>query len=458
MKLHKLALIAAVACGVPTGITYAEQYNETQLVSHAATCDCGQPVCGCETTEPSYQLGDFGLGGCDEVACDGGCDSAGGCGSSLCGGKELGDPWTLFGEHNGWTAGGWTDIGYHSSNNAGIGILGATVPPSAGDGSPANFNNYADRVQLQQQWLYAEKATDGSDGLSVGGRIDYLYGTDGPDTQAFGIANDSYDNSWDNGGAYGHALPQLYGEVAYGNTKVKMGHFFTIVGNEVVAATGNFFYSRQFTFYNAEPFTHTGVLATHTMNNDKTTLYGGWVSGWDSGFSDNGDAFLGGIGHQFNDNFSLLYTTCIGRFNDDRASNNFGERGSVHCFIATTQLTDKLLNLTQFDVLDTTDAADSLVRRTYGLNTYFIYQMTDRLALGSRTEYFNWATPQLRAAPAGLQNADLFNQTVGINYNVNANVMIRPEVRWIVDYDRTGVNEDFARNKAIFGMDAIFTF
>ncbi len=451
MKLTKLALIAAIACGIHTGTAAAEQNNEIQLISHAAQCDCGQPVCGCESVEPIYELGDFGLGSCDG-GCDSGCDSAGGCGSGSCCGKELGDPWTLFEERNGWSFGGWTDIGYHSSNNTGNGILGT-------GGAPANFNNYADRVQLQQQWLYLEKATDGSDGLSFGGRIDYLYGTDAPDTQAFGVTNDSWDNSWDNGGAYGNALPQVYGEVAYGDTKVKFGHFFTIVGNEVVAATGNFFYSRQFTFYNAEPFTHTGVLATHTMNNDKTTLYGGWVSGWDSGFEDNGDAFLGGIGHQFTDNFSLLYTTCIGRFsNATNTPNVGGERGSIHSFIATIQLTDKLLNLTQFDYLDTTDATDALVRQTYGLNTYFIYQMTDRLALGSRTEYFNWATPEVRAANPGLNSADLFNQTVGINYNINANLMVRPEMRWIVDYDRTGVNEDNARNKAIFGMDAIFTF
>ncbi|TWT64879.1 outer membrane beta-barrel protein [Allorhodopirellula solitaria] len=455
MKLRKLAIIAAVACGIPAGHARAEQPTDIQPVSHAAQCDCGQPVCGCESVEPAYQLGDFALAGCDDPACDGGCDSAcdsAACyGGSFCGDSELDDPWTLFGEHDGWVAGGWTNIGYHTSNNAGAGILGT-------GGAPANFNNYADRVQLQQQWLYAEKVTDGTDGLSFGGRIDYVYGTDGPDTQAFGVANNSYDNSWDNGGAYGHALPQVYGEVAYGNTTVKVGHFFTIEGYEVVAATGNFFYSREFTFYNAEPFTHTGVLATHTMNDDKTTLYGGWVTGWDSGFEDNGDAFLGGIGHQFTDNFSLLYTTCMGRFNDDVASPNFGERGTDHCFIATTQLTDKLMNMIQFDYLDTNDAADALVRRAYGLNVDFIYQVNDRLALGSRTEYFNWATPQVRAANPGLNNADLFNQTIGINYNLTANVKIRPEVRWIVDYDRTGVNEDFARNKAIFGMDAIFTF
>ena len=40
------------------------------------------------------------------------------------------------------------------------------------------------------------------------------------------------------------------------------GDFFTMVGYEVVAAPEDFFYSHAYTVYNAEPFTHTGVLAT----------------------------------------------------------------------------------------------------------------------------------------------------------------------------------------------------
>ena len=38
-----------------------------------------------------------------------------------------------------------------------------------------------------------------------------------------------WDNDWDNGGAYGHALPQAYLEVGYNRLKAKIGHFFTIV-------------------------------------------------------------------------------------------------------------------------------------------------------------------------------------------------------------------------------------
>jgi len=337
------------------------------------------------------------------------------------------------------TIGGWSNIGYHTNN------------------TNANFNNYADHVQLQQQWLYAEKIADGSSGLGFGGRMDYLYGTDGPDTQAFGIPNNHWDNSWDNGGAYGHAIPQLYAEAAYGNMSVKVGHFFTIVGNEVVGATGNFFYSRQFTFYNAEPFTHTGALTTYKVDDD-TTLWNGYVTGWDSGFEHNGDAYLGGFSRKLSDNATLIYTSTLGRFNQNFNYGFFSgaggnERGQVHSAILTLGLTDKLKYINQNDYLYTTDASGVSIRNTFGSIHYLIYALNDKVSLGSRSEWFN-----ISSQTGGVQNAELYNQTAGINYRVNSNLIVRPETRWVWDKERLGFNENGGSSQTFFGMDAIFTF
>lgn len=378
---------------------------------------------------------DIGTG---TISCDDACDAA------------ASGPWKLFQKPVlGFNIGGWSEVGYHTSNNTGLGILGA-------GGAPANFNNYADRVQLQQQWLYAERIADGSEGIGFGGRIDYLYGTDAPDTQSFGIANRHWDNSWDNGGAYGHAIPQLYGEVAVGKLSVKAGHFFTIIGNEVVQATGNFFYSRQFTFYNAEPFTHTGVLSSYAVDED-TTFWNGYVTGWDSGYEDNGDAYIGGFKRKLTDSTSLVYTNALGRFNDDRASANFGERGQIQNAIFTTKLTDKLTHLYQLDYLQTHNANQDIVRNTFGMNNYFIYALNDKWSLGSRTEWFNYTTQQVH-------NGDLYNQTFGVNYKPNANLTFRPEVRTIWDKERIGVNETSPNtglpmpSMTVFGTDMIFLF
>ncbi len=150
MKFTRMALKAMIisACcgGTSTGLLAQETNSPYQLVSHTQCTDGSGSGCA---------------SGCD-TGCDGGCDGLGtGAGFGLLGNCCLGDPWKLVdGDINGWTIGGWSNVGYHTYNTFN------------------NFNNYADRVQLQQQWFYAEKIADGSCGLGFGGRIDYLYGTD----------------------------------------------------------------------------------------------------------------------------------------------------------------------------------------------------------------------------------------------------------------------------------------
>lgn len=363
----------------------------------------------------------------DPPSCDGGCDG-GAC-------AEEG-PWKLFKKPiAGFNIGGWTSVGYHSQAN------------------PLSFNTYPDKVQLGQQWLFAEKVADGSCGLGFGGRVDYLYGTDAPDTQAFGIPNNHFDNTWDNNtnAGYGHAMPQLYGEVAHCNLSVKFGRFFTIIGNEVVQSPGNFFYSRQFTFYNAEPFTHTGVLSTYKVD-DGLQLYNGYVLGWDSGFEDNGDAYLGGFKKQLNDKWSFLYTTSLGRFGSGNRPVN--ERGGIHSAILMGSLTEKLTYINQTDMMYTKNAAGGPQRNTFGNIHYLIYQMNKCWAVGQRFEWFNFGG----AGFNNVQNDDLYNYTLGLNYRPHANFVIRPEVRWVWDRTGFGFNENNSANQTAFGGDMVFTF
>ena len=146
MKLTKLALLAAIACGTYAGNVFADQTNEVQLVSCESNCDCGEPVCGCEPACDEACDGDA----CDGDACDGGCDSAG-CGIDLgdCGLCDriaslacrdccIGDPWQLFGECNRISAGGWLQTAYQSDvQGFGLGTFDGT-----------NFNSYTEHFQL----------------------------------------------------------------------------------------------------------------------------------------------------------------------------------------------------------------------------------------------------------------------------------------------------------------------
>jgi len=487
MKINRLALSAMIASAcisgsafgqtnrnaapryAPASYSYYDEASPTaaktaatsKVVQASATCDNGK---ACDNTAAC----DSGnAGACDSAGglcsglggalggrlgsglgsgCDTGSGAAGGC-DSMCGssglfgmgilgtGRSLTDPWKLFSQPiAGFNVGGWTSVGYHAYAN------------------PFSFNTYPKRLQLGQQWFYAEKVADGSNGLGLGGRVDYLYGTDAPDTQSFGIANNHWDNGWDNGAQYGHALPQAYAEVAYGDMSVKLGHFFTIVGNEVVAATGNFFYSRQFTFYNAEPFTHTGALTTYKVSDD-TQLFNGYVMGWDSGFEDNGDAYIGGVKTKVNDRWTFLWNSVLGRFGEAK-SFNAGERGGIQNVMLIGSLTDKLTYISQTDYLYTQNASGITARNSFGNINYLIYQLNDRWALGQRFEWFNFSGSGF----GGAQNDDLYNYTAGVNYRAHANLLFRPEVRWVWDKNRYGFNEDNAGSQAALGGDVVFTF
>ena len=416
MKLSKLALIAAIACGTYAGNVFADQTNDIQLVSCESNCDCDEPACGCEPV-------------CDDACdagCDSGCDSAG-CGLGLgdcglmsrlgCGDCCLGDPYTLFGECRGITAGGWLQLGYFTNPTA-------------------NFNSLSDNVQLQQGWLFAERAIGASGGFDIGGRVDYVYGTDGPDTASFGNPAPGFDTNsgWARGGEYGNAMPQLYLEAGYGDLSVKVGHFYTIIGWEVVQATGNFFYSHANTMYNSEPFTHTGALATYNLNDD-VTLYGGYVEGWDSGFQDNGDAFLGGVSLTLTDRLAVTYASTGGRF-------SLTEEGYMHSIVADYALSCDVQYIFQSDLLDTNE------RESIGVNQYLIKTINDCLAIGTRFEWYQ-TTPDVTVG----DTFDTFNLTAGFNYRQTANLTWRPELRYDWYDGWQGLDDSFK-----FAVDAVMTF
>lgn len=425
MKITKWALSAAIAAtcfggsalAAPTNPSVNDYYAEeaAPVVSPASLEEFSSVIpasCGCSET-PVSDCCD--LGGCD-TGCDDGCDS-------LCGG--LGG-----GCLEGIDVGGWMSLGWHSAANT-------------------LFNSHPDNVNLHQAWLYAEKVADGSNGLGFGGRIDYLYGVDAQDTQAFGLTNDSWDNGWDNG-IYGHAIPQLYGEVAFGDVSIIAGHFYTLIGYEVVGAPGNFFYSHSYTMYNSEPFTHTGALATYSAS-DALTVYGGWVQGWDSGFEDNGDAFLGGFSADLSDNVNVTNQYVIGRFGE----RNKNEVGFMSSFIATVGLTDSVDYVFWVDYLDTDGTGRAIERETLDINQYLLVTLADAVVWGTRLEWYNIDKGTQYGVTDG--RSDIYALTTGLNLKAHENLLFRPEVRW--DWDKDYVTgHEYGTSQCTVGADAVLTF
>ena len=394
--------------------------------------DCCEPSCGYDDDC------------CGDDACCGDpcCGDACGCGAGV-GGGLLSDCCcmgaleglslaSLMGlEDSALEIGGWTQLGYHSNT---------TFGSTAFDDLLA-FNDLPDQVNLHQQWLYLAKAADGSNGFDVGGRIDVMYGTDAQKTQAFGNPGagtrgfGTFDASLDHG-YYGWAIPQLYGEVAMGDLSVIVGHFYTLVGYEVVPATGNFFYSHALTMFNSEPFTHTGVLATYS-GLEAMTLYGGWTAGWDTGFDslNSGSSFLGGFGADLADAVTLTYICTYGNFGwrDGGADDSYS-----HSVVISAGLTDNLEYVFQTDMVNTDDSA-GVAYDTVGINQYLFYSLNDVVKLGGRAEW--WKADGVS-----------YNEvTGGVNVALLDNLVFRPEYRY--DWSPGGDIDE-----TTFGMDMILSY
>jgi len=385
---------------------------------------------------PAYAENGLGQWNYDQDVVAVGCDSCSGgdtnCGSSVCGGglfSGIGpgvmEGFSLSGilgldNFSNLDVGGWTQFGYHDDVN----------PLSTTRGDGLSFNDVPDNLNLQQQWFYIGKEADGSNGLDFGFRADFIYGTDAQKTQSFSNPTGSFDEGFDHG-VYGWAIPQLYVEAAMDDFSVKVGHFFTPVGYEVIPATGNFFYSHSLTMFNSEPFTHTGVLSTYT-GYENLTIYGGWTLGWDSGFDQvgSGNIYLGGFSADLTDNVNLTYISTYGNFGARDSTSGSGalvannpNDSYSHSIVLQVELTDDLLYVAQSDLVSfsATNAATPsdpiLANDQLGLNQYLIYQYNDVLSFGSRIEW--WKSDGVS------HNA----YTSGVNIQLLDNLVMRPEYR-----------------------------
>lgn len=371
----------------------------------------------------------------------------------------------MMGEDRLFDIGGWTQIGYHND-------------------STGLFNQHPDRLNLHQQYLYTERVADGSDGLDFGFRFDTVYGVDAQEVQAFGNSPGRYDEDWDHG-IYGWALPQLYGEVAYGDFSAIFGHFYTIVGFELATAPDNFFYSHDFTMFNNEPFTHTGVLTTYDVN-DRLTLYNGWTAGWDTGFDRDNDAvasrltpdglpaldlagnpieddpsdgskgsnYVGGISYDLTDTTNVTYAITTG---------DFGQRGEgfEHTFVLQWQATDDLSFVFENDFLYANNVAGPGRVDSYDFTQYAFYTINDNFSVGARGEVWVYDDHSISEFTTGVNI-----RPWGSPDDAPVNFVLRPELRWQWaedEKDRRFFNNAFgipAENdgKTLFGIDAILVY
>jgi len=380
------------------------------------------PLC-CEPAPSCYEASSYDDSGCQPMGCIG----------------PISDI-----EINGWISSGLFGNAYGATNNG-----------------PLGFNDVGDGYTLNQLWISIGKEADnGGCGVDWGGHFDYVFGVDGPDTQCFG--DETWDFGWNSGRDYGSAIPQLYGEVAINDLTIKAGHFYTIIGWEVVQAPDNFFYTHAYTMYYGEPFTHTGMLASYNLN-DKVTLHGGWTDGWDNGWKNPNGAstFLGGVALSLTDKASLNWSYTAGTMGDGGGVT----RGNVYMnsIVFNYNMTDRFTYILQHD-LGTISGAGATQAQWYGINQYLQYTLNDCWAAGMRLEWFRDDDgTRVPVNAAGDANAgNYFEVTWGLNYSPCDCLMIRPELRYDWFKGDTANGDPFDNNtktaQVSGGFDLIYKF
>jgi hypothetical protein len=425
MKLTKMALAAAVAWGLYAGSAHAQQ-PQTKSASYATDSYYFQaevqPSPSDQPVAPGYgpvqsdkmvqaPAAAFCADACEEPACE---------------------PWRLFCQKEcGWNIYGFVAAG------------AATNDDSSFFNGPTTFPDYSDGY-LNQLYAITERTVDtGGCGWDWGGRLDLLYGTDYIFTQATGLeTRDDGSPKWNSDPFYGLAMPQIYGEVAYNNLAVKLGHFYTPIGYEVVPATGNFFYTHAYTMQYGEPFTHTGALATWAYN-DRTNVILGFVNGWDH-FDRQNDTGALIAGFTWNNGCGLnVALTGIASPNESKnvlAPTAFDTNRDMYSLVVSYDVTDNLQYVFQHDNAYQREGSvfvDGASAEWYGINQYLFYTINDCWKAGTRFEWFRdddgarvGAIRPGNPLPPGGFAGNFWALSAGLNWSPHANFTVRPEVRY----------------------------
>ena len=334
--------------------------------------------------------------------------------------------------------GGWIDAGVTYNSN----------DPADKNNGPTSYADRDSELQMNQLYLYLERPVNRQGTKwDLGGRADFMFGTDAYKTQSFNHFDRSLISSNDLR-FYDIAFPQAYLELfaPIGNgLSIKAGHFYTIIGKEGVTAPGNFFYSRNYSFTWAGPFTHTGVLLNYPVDNH-FSIDAGAVMGWDNVDREAGAwNFMGGVKWKNTDNSTSASLHVITGDYDENVSAN----RTRYTLLINHDITSRLHYTFQHDYAfqDQWFSFNGVnppqfpkTAHWYGINNYLTYDVNDQLSAGLRAEWFRdhdgvrvtqSARGELSNGGAALNGSSgYYALTAGVNWKPLGWLKIRPEVRY----------------------------
>lgn len=345
--------------------------------------------------------------------------------------------------------GGWASAGVTYNNYS----------PGDHSNGTVNFNDRSSEFQLNQLNLFVERSVNkDAKKWSVGGRMDFMWGTDSRFTQAAGHWDKNLISQADLR-FYDIALPQAYLEIAtpfVRGATVKVGHFYTILGHEAVPSPNNFFYSHAYAMQYGEPFTHTGLLANIPAKGNLSFNLGAVTR--PHGKTDNFDThlenwnFLGSVNWASDNSGTSIVAALTSGNTDDPGSPN----RTIASLVLGYDITDKLHYTAQFDHGSQAGmATGGNTASWYGLNQYLAYALSNKLSVGLRGEWFRDQNGfRVTNFPA-----TYYETTLGLNWQPKVWLLLRTEARldWI-DASTKIFNEGTRDSQLTLATNAVVSF
>ncbi|MBI4737184.1 MAG: porin [candidate division NC10 bacterium] len=168
----------------------------------------------------------------------------------------------------------------------------------------------------------------------------------------------------------------------------KAGKFVTLLGQEVIESPNNFNISRSLLFGFAIPFTHTGLLVSYPVVPDLFTTTVGVVNGWDNVDDNNdGKSLTWQLALTPRKNLTILAN---GIYGPEQASKTSPKRTVGDLVVSYKPIEPLTLALNLDLAFEDRVPLTGLTKDAYwyGVAAYAGYDLTDRLTVSLRGEYF----------------------------------------------------------------------
>ena len=440
--------------------------SETLTFAQDANCATPAPACQPQCNDDVYKrAGERLAQQLQQMGSQPGCSGAASCGtgceekSCLFGGlfaqdngcpEEKKEPWNLteiftdncgtnhFSE--GWKIGGSTVQSFTANFSS----------PKDRFNGPVTWTDRSNEYQLNQQWLYLERATktDENKDWDFGGRVDALYGTNARFT-----TESNFEDRWNrNHSFYGAAIPSMYLEVAWKQTKTKVGRFISPVGYNTVDLTLNPFNTIPYSYQYGQPFTHTGIW-TQWQATEKLSVGGAVIRGWDNfGTTNPNLGFMGTASYTIDENSSLAFVNFWSQEPNANAASDGNTGRYLQTIVYSHKFADKFTYIGETDFASQNSAtATGRTARWYSIIQYLYYQQNERLVWSAGAEWFrdeegfrvggflpNLPNTAATSDTRGLSTArsgfagNFFQITMGPKWSITPNMYVRPNLR--LDY------------------------